>query len=31
VELALDDYTVQDVVETVRASLRPLAAETGWP
>ena len=28
-ELALDDHPVQDVVETVRASLRPLAAEKG--
>jgi signal transduction histidine kinase len=28
-ELALDTYSVFDVVETVRASLRPLAAEKG--
>jgi GAF domain-containing protein len=28
-ELALGDYSVQDVVENVRATLRPLAAEKG--
>jgi PAS domain S-box-containing protein len=28
-ELALDDYSVQDTVESVRAALRPLAADKG--